>query len=323
MAAALHRPAATMPNDTPAADILRHISDALVLLDLEGRIVFYNDAFASMVGHDGEDLRGASWAQLTDSATCARVNLHDLNAGEPAQVHFNIEMPGGDGTARAYCLTAAPFRDEGGHTIGVFQNFRSMDKLRDIIGLREVNDAIQHEKDRTERIVASIADGVFTVDRALVVRSFSPGMERLTGMAAGDAIGRPCADVLAGSKCDSDCPLRWTLERRASVERCHELFHAGGRALPVSITTAFLTQAGADETLVAVVQDRSEIERLRRELAAKWPPPVGPEPQGEEAELRRALEAHRWNASRTARALGISRTTLWRKMRRFALLPRA
>ena len=46
-------------------------------------------------------------------------------------------------------------------------------------------------------------------------------------------------------------------------------------------------------------------------------------PQGEEAELRRALEANRWNAARTARALGISRTTLWRRMRRFALLPRA
>ena len=46
-------------------------------------------------------------------------------------------------------------------------------------------------------------------------------------------------------------------------------------------------------------------------------------PPPEEAELRQALEANRWNASRTARALGISRTTLWRRMRRLSLLPRA
>ena len=59
-------------------------------------------------------------------------------------------------------------------------------------------------------------------------------------------------------------------------------------------------------------------------LQPAWATPAAPEPpQGDEAELRRALEAHHWNASRTARALGISRTTLWRKMRRFALLPRA
>jgi transcriptional regulator with PAS, ATPase and Fis domain len=49
------------------------------------------------------------------------------------------------------------------------------------------------------------------------------------------------------------------------------------------------------------------------------PEPVVPH---EELELRRALDAHHWNASRTAKALGISRTTLWRRMHRFALLPR-
>ncbi|HEX6974612.1 MAG TPA: sigma 54-interacting transcriptional regulator [Vicinamibacterales bacterium] len=257
--------------ETPPSDILKHISDALVLLDLDGRIVFHNEAFAAMVAHPGEDLRGASWAQLADSATCARTDLPALPTPDQGQVHFNIELTGGDGAARSYCLTATPFKDRAGRTVGVFQNFRSMDKLRDmILGLREVNEAIQREKDRTERIVASIADGVFTVDRALVVRSFSAGMERLTGMASSDAVGRACAEVFCGTKCTSDCPLHWTLERRASVERCRETFRAGGRALPVSITTALLTDAGEDETLVAVVHDLSEIERLRRELAAQY-----------------------------------------------------
>ena len=194
-----------------------------------------------------------------------------------------------------------------------------------------VNDAIQREKDRTQRIAASIADGVFTVDRALIVRSFSTGMERLTGIPASEALGRTCADVFAGTRCAGDCPLRSTLERRAGVERCHETFRTGDRTVPVSITTAFLTDAGEDETLLAAVHDLSEIERLRRELAAQGsgaarqlprPPAPSEAPQGEEADLRRALEANRWNASRTARALGISRTTLWRKMRRLALLPR-
>jgi len=38
--------------------------------------------------------------------------------------------------------------------------------------------------------------------------------------------------------------------------------------------------------------------------------------------LQRALAAQRWNTSSTARALGISRTTLWRRMRRAGLLDR-
>ena|GEM_PF-590302 len=53
-------------------------------------------------------------------------------------------------------------------------------------------------------------------------------------------------------------------------------------------------------------------------------PPEAPAPprSGEEDEasrLKAALEANRWNKSATAEALGISRTTLWRKMRALGL----
>jgi DNA-binding NtrC family response regulator len=41
---------------------------------------------------------------------------------------------------------------------------------------------------------------------------------------------------------------------------------------------------------------------------------------GEAASIRAALESHRWNRETTARALGMSRTTLWRKMRELGLL---
>lgn len=37
------------------------------------------------------------------------------------------------------------------------------------------------------------------------------------------------------------------------------------------------------------------------------------------AAIRNALEQHRWNREAAARALGVSRTTLWRKMRELGL----
>lgn len=46
---------------------------------------------------------------------------------------------------------------------------------------------------------------------------------------------------------------------------------------------------------------------------------AGPE-SAETAELRRVLEQFRWNRSDAARALGISRTTLWRRMREAGLV---
>jgi len=43
------------------------------------------------------------------------------------------------------------------------------------------------------------------------------------------------------------------------------------------------------------------------------------QPPDERSELRRALDEHRWNRSETAAALGLSRSTLWRRMRALGL----
>jgi transcriptional regulator of acetoin/glycerol metabolism len=57
---------------------------------------------------------------------------------------------------------------------------------------------------------------------------------------------------------------------------------------------------------------------------AIWLSPAGEEEPGEDGQngrdqLRAALDAHCWRRHDTARALGISRTTLWRRMRELGL----
>ena len=49
------------------------------------------------------------------------------------------------------------------------------------------------------------------------------------------------------------------------------------------------------------------------------PAPADAEPLDERGRIQAALEAHRWRRAATAEALGISRATLWRKMREFGL----
>ncbi|MFL6199336.1 MAG: sigma-54 interaction domain-containing protein [Thermoanaerobaculia bacterium] len=82
------------------------------------------------------------------------------------------------------------------------------------------------------------------------------------------------------------------------------------------------------EYAVAVCRGQTiHAEDLPAELLEPQPAPLAwtlpltadESPSPEQDELRAALEAHRWRREETARALGMSRTTLWRRMRELGL----
>jgi transcriptional regulator with PAS, ATPase and Fis domain len=75
----------------------------------------------------------------------------------------------------------------------------------------------------------------------------------------------------------------------------------------------------------AVAVTRGQViqpEDLPQEIGGEPPPPahVEGDSTSDSQRLRNALEAHRWRREETARSLGISRATLWRRMRDYGLL---
>jgi len=255
--------------DPSSPSILRQIRDGLVVLDLQGRILFTNPIFLEMVGRSGEDLRGRPGAEIFDAVTWPLLAPGRLPPMDDAgESHFNLCVPDRSGRKRSYCFIASPVRDDDGRVIGVLENFRGMDRLRDLIlQLEEVTQLSRREKEKTDRILNSIADGVFAVDQERRIVSFSDKMARLTGIDPANAAGRTCMEVLRGTKCDTDCPLRWSFGNGRVVENCSETLRVPARDIPAFITTAFLHDTrGAVTGLTGVVHDRSEVDRLRRDL---------------------------------------------------------
>jgi transcriptional regulator with PAS, ATPase and Fis domain len=78
------------------------------------------------------------------------------------------------------------------------------------------------------------------------------------------------------------------------------------------------------EYAVAVCQGQTvHAEDLPAELLEMLPqtaPEQAPERTGERERLRSALETHHWRRDEAAKDLGMSRTTLWRKMRELQLI---
>ncbi len=255
--------------------ILDHILDGLVLLDTEGKILWANPVYREMVGRDpDEDLSNLKCCDMGLGSFCEQhCPVKNRTAGEgcTSAVHFNvqIEPEGGKGLPGAYCFVTSPVNDADGKLLGYMENFRGMDLVREVImDLKEVNEAIEAERRKTEDLVDSLADGVFSVDRDLRIRKFSKNMETMLGIPEAEALGRECRNVLRGTLCDTDCPLLWSRENGSPVTGCRErLLSRDGRPIEVAITTGMLkNEPDFEGGMFGVVTDRSEVETLRTRL---------------------------------------------------------
>ncbi|MFP3980630.1 MAG: sigma-54 interaction domain-containing protein [Desulfobacterales bacterium] len=121
-------------------------------------------------------------------------------------------------------------------------------------------------------IIDSISDGVFTIDGQWRISEFNRAAEEITGIARDEAIGRPCSDVFRASMCETDCPMKRTIETgRPVVNRSGFIIDAEGRQIPISVSTALLRDErgkiiGGAETF----RDLSVVEALRKELKGKY-----------------------------------------------------
>jgi PAS domain S-box-containing protein len=253
--------------------ILSHIRDGLLIVDTEGKVIWANQVFKEMIGSGDHDLAGKTCCELAVGPFCDDLcPARCSNGGEGCAqtAHFNVQITGNDkAQPGTYCFVSSPLFDHNGRLLGHMENFRDMNQVRDVImQLEEVNQAINAEREKTEQLIDSLADGVFSVDEQLRIRRFSRNLEKMLGISAEEACGRHCCEVLRGSLCESDCPLAWARDNQSPVtDSREELITRDGRSIPVAVSIGLLrNEPEFERGLFGVVTNRSEVEELRREL---------------------------------------------------------
>ncbi len=128
------------------------------------------------------------------------------------------------------------------------------------------------EKRATDTILASIADGVFTVDEDWRITSFNRAAEEITGVLCEEAVGRRFCYVFRASICENECALKGTLRTgRPIVNKAVYILDANGRRIPISISAAPLRDADGNTIGgVETFRDLSLVEELRKELEGKY-----------------------------------------------------
>ncbi len=253
--------------------ILESIAEGIVVIGLDRNIIFVNKMARDLIGIQNEAPEGRPCSDVIRTDLCKNCPIESPESNESCSSYLmNIQLYRNDNESIPLCLNVAPLYDENGEVAGFIENFRPMSEaVKAIESLKQTNVVLSHEKDKVDSIIESLADGVFTVDKHLRIKSFNKGMEILTGLRESDVTGLKCGEVLNADNCSGNCPFAHTLKMGYGIANVKErISRSDGETMPIFMSTAFLKDESGEDDLIATVKDLSEIERLRKDVNERY-----------------------------------------------------
>jgi PAS domain S-box-containing protein len=126
--------------------------------------------------------------------------------------------------------------------------------------------------EKTDIILDSIADGVFTIDENWRITSFNKAAEQITGILRENAVGQTCKDILRADVCETDCALRHTMTTgKPVINKPVHIVDAQGNRKAITISTALLKdENGKTIGGVETFRDMTVVEELRKKVQKQY-----------------------------------------------------
>jgi diguanylate cyclase (GGDEF)-like protein/PAS domain S-box-containing protein len=171
--------------------ILESIEEGYYEVDLDGAFVFANDPLCRLLRASREELLAQDYAAFTDRPTrrrLARAFRAIRDTGRPVSlVEFGMRRR--DGSWVQLSASASLIRDSAGRAVG----FRGV--ARDVTERKLAEEELRQSHQFTHQIISSAGEGMIVYDRDLRYVVWNPFMERLTGLSAGQVLGKRPADL--------------------------------------------------------------------------------------------------------------------------------
>lgn len=250
-----------MKIDVPDSSFLQRIADNvphfLWTAQPEGHALWCNRFFCDYVGLPLESLLGNGWQVMMHPDDIAHARQVWREADE-TQLPYSLEarFRRHDGSYRRHFLQMEPQRADNGEWLFWLGTATDIERLRSV-------------ENELQTIVANSPDVVWRVDRQLRHSFISPNIERVTGRAASEWIGRTGREMgLPAASCDrfeTLCREVFCSERETKME-----FENGGRFFRSRLIPE-KGDSGAVETILGITEDvtearnsAAEVERGRR-----------------------------------------------------------
>jgi len=236
--------------------LLDAVGDALFVVDRERNIVLWNRQAERLTGFSAAEVLGRHCLAGIRCENC----LSECGLFEQGRLEgVRVVLVTKDGRRLTVSKNASVLRDAAGETVGGVEWLRDETELVDGIERCRAQGAEIAGRERLQAaVLGSIREGVLTIDSDWRITSFSRRAEALTGIAAADAVGRFCHEVIGSPLCRADCPARHCLETGADeAVRTTELADSAGGQLPVAEIAVPLRDAGGSALgSVLLLEDR-------------------------------------------------------------------
>jgi len=191
-------------------------------------------------------------------------------------------------------------------------------------------------REQYQSVLDSVSDAVLTINRDFVITSFNRAAEYMTGFNRVDAVGRVCYEIMRRSVCQNvaECPMTQLFgDGRDTLSQEHHILDRHNR--PVTLHVSARALRDSTGTIVGGVETFHEVPAF--EAPGAWPTRPVARAQATSAQAlaelpileaaeRRTIEdvlrRNHWNRAAVCEELGLSRTTLWRKMRKLGISTR-
>jgi PAS domain S-box-containing protein len=275
----------------------------ILVLDQDGRIVYFNRFMEDLSGYLLDDVRGQDWFDtFLPPRDRDRIRAIFQSALRAVRTRGAVNAIVTKGNRERYIeWYDAELTDDAGGFAGL------LCVGHDITERRRAEEALRANERRLRALVDSAADAIVTIDHAGTIQSFNPAAEHMFGYAAADVIGRPVSLLMPSPHRERHNDylnryLQTGVAKIIGIGRQLTARRKDGTTFPVDLAVSEIPELGLFTGIIRDISDRHALERQVLETA--------------EAEKRRiAYYLHDETGQKLA-ALGLLTDTLIRDLDR-------
>ncbi|UCC43735.1 MAG: PAS domain S-box protein [Candidatus Zixiibacteriota bacterium] len=250
------------------ASCVEQTSEGISVSDLDGNILYVNQAYAAMHGYKPEELVGEHLSIFHTAEQMPDVETAIRQLKETGQFIGELEHVRRDGTVFPTFMHNSLRRDTDGNSVGMIAT------VRDISDLKETERALRHSEARLRTIfqttpdavsISRLADGLYV--------EVNDGFMASTGYQRSEVVGRSSLDLGIWDNPEDRVALAQGLRERGRMVNLEANFRAKNGTIIVGLLSAQLIDLEGEPHIIAVVRDiteRKASEEALRESGQKF-----------------------------------------------------